>query len=285
MYFRHYDQAGLDAQYQVRPYVPDLDDIFSRWERRSEETRNMYECRVDVPYGDKPLEKMDIFPGSKPGSPIQVFIHGGYWAHLDKRTHSFIAAPFVAAGHAFVAINYTLAPAASMDDIVLQCRNALAWIGYNAGSFNGDASRIHISGHSAGGHLVGMMMAKDWPSEGQFSPDFIKSCCAISGLFDLEPIRLCYVNEKLQLKEEEVERNSPIFLMPRGKMPIIVAVGADEQNEYLRQSSEYFNLLRKNGHDAEYLAFSNQHHFQIVEEFGLIGSDLSKRVLRNMSRL
>lgn len=285
MLFRHYDFDGLDAQYRLRPKIPDLDDIYVRWKEKSEATRAKHECRIDVPYGDKPLEKLDIFPASTPGAPIHVFIHGGYWQNLDKSSHSFIAEPFLAEDITFIAINYTLAPDASMDEIVQQNRDALAWIGRNAATFNGDMSRLFISGHSAGGHLVAMMMATDWAAEAGLPEDFIKSGCAISGLFDLEPIRLSFVNDKIGMTKEDAQRNSPIYVLPHGRSPVLVAVGADETDEYLRQSSEYFHLLRKNNYEAEYLVFYRQHHFHIIEEFANIGSDLSRKIIEGMPGL
>jgi acetyl esterase/lipase len=90
---------------------------------------------------------------SKPGSPIFVFIHGGYWRMLDAADSTFMAQTFVEAGVAVVAINHALALAASVAEIVRQCRAGLAWVYQNAARLNGDPARIHVSGSSAGGHL------------------------------------------------------------------------------------------------------------------------------------
>jgi arylformamidase len=108
-----------------------------------------------------------------------------------------------------VVINYALIPTVDMDELVRQCRASIAWVWRHADSFNGDPGRLFVSGHSAGGHLVAMLMATDWPAFGA-PADVLKGGCGISGLYDLEPIRLCYRNDVLALTPEAARRNSPI---------------------------------------------------------------------------
>ena len=129
-----------------------------------------------------------------------------------------------------------------MDELVRQCRAGLGWVYRNAESFGGDPDRIFISGHSAGGHLVAIMMATKWPGLDAQSPalrgDLIKGGCGISGLYDLEPIRLCFLNEDLNLNKKVADRNSPVQLWPAGPAPLVLAVGGEEGPEYLRQSED-----------------------------------------------
>jgi len=283
MLYKNYDDAGLDAQYRLRARHPDYQDYFDKWEQESERVRQKFPCRLDIAYGDKPGEKLDVFPAPKPGAPVQFFIHGGYWQFLDKKGHSFIAEPFVSAGCAVVAINYTLAPGATMDEIVRQNRAALAWTYRNARSFNGDPSRIYLSGHSAGGHLVAMMMATHWETEWGLPADIVKGGCAISGLFDLEPIRLCYVNDALKMDEEVARRNSPIHHLPKGSRPLIIAVGAQETDEFIRQSADFAAILKDYGYPAEYLLLPNHHHFTILLELGKAHSPLTQAIFKQMA--
>eukprot|EP01032_Pedospumella_encystans_P022155 gene22154-25108_t len=82
-----------------------------------------------------------------------------------------MAATFTAAGATVVAVNYSLAPGVTLDHIVDQNRHALAWVHRHIAQYNGDAAQIYLCGSSAGGHLVGMLLApgrssrrKPWPS-------------------------------------------------------------------------------------------------------------------------
>lgn len=282
--YRNYDRAALDAQYNMRLRHTDFQHYFDQYEQESERVRRSLPCRLNVPYGEKPGEKLDVFPAPHPDAPIQLFIHGGYWQALDKSSHNFVAEPLVASGCAVVVVNYTLAPEADMDEIVQQNRKALIWTYHNSSAFNGDSSQIYLSGHSAGGHLVAMMMATDWTAEGDLPVDLIKGGCAISGLFDLEPIRLCYLNEALGMDEEAARQNSPTYHLPRGGGPIIVAVGSLETEEFLRHSAEYTAALKEAGYPHEYMALTGLNHFDIVQELGKMNSPLTQTILKQMSK-
>ena len=208
--FRHYDQQALDREYNNRAKVSDHGAWLARYPRESEATRAALPVRLDVAYGAHPGETLDIFPASGPTpAPIQIFIHGGYWQWLDKGDFSFVARAFRPAGVAVVVINYGLIPSVTMDELVGQCRAAVAWTHRHAASFGGDPGRIHVSGHSAGGHLVAMLMATDWKIFG-VPAHVIKGGTGISGLYDLEPIRLCYLNDVMKLSPADARRNSPV---------------------------------------------------------------------------
>src|SRR5262249_10822764 len=121
---------------------------------------------------------------------------------------------------------YTLAPEPTMDRIVREARTALRWLHRQLATLGGDPSRLYVGGWSAGGHLAAMLM--DEP--------ILAGGLAISGLFDLEPIRRCYLNEKLGLDAEEAHRNSPLLNVPARAAKFIIAYGAEELPELKRQS-------------------------------------------------
>src|SRR5437773_4558714 len=226
--FRHYDQEALDREYNNRLKVPEFAEYLDRWPRTSEAARRELPCRLDVRYGASPGETLDIFPADGPGpAPVHVFIHGGYWHRMDKADFSYVARGLRPAGAATVVLDYGLVPAIDLDELVRQCRAAIAWVHRHARQWGGDPDRIAISGHSAGGHLVAMLLATDWAASG-VPADVVKAGCAISGLYDLEPIRLCYLNRVLALTPEVAQRNSPVHLAPARPTPLILAVGGTE---------------------------------------------------------
>ena len=209
--YRGYDRAALDAQYNNRARIPEYVDYFDRWLDWSAKTRAALPGGRDVAYGDLPVETLDIFPAEQHNAPILIMIHGGYWYSLDKHHDSFVAEGCRPHGVATVVVNYGLAPDYRMDEIVRQNRAAAAWVWRNAASLGCDPSRIHVLGQSAGGHLAAMLLATDWPAFGTGLPaDLVKSAVSISGIYDLEPIRLCYLNDKVGMDEAEARRNSPV---------------------------------------------------------------------------
>jgi len=279
-----YDQAGLDAQLNLRAAVPDAERYFKLYEETSAEARATLPCRLDVAFGPSPEETLDIFPAADPGAPIHVFIHGGYWRAFSKNEFSGIARGLAPAGATTMIVNYALAPAVDMAEIVRQCRAALAWAWRHGAEHNGDKGRIFVSGHSAGGHLTAMMAATDWPAfDAELPADLVKGGCAISGIYELEPIRLSYLNADIRLAPDDVARFSPIRLRPARMAPLLLCVGDGETDEFRRQQDAYRDALADLGHQVGVVAAPGLHHFNVVDELARSDAPLNRAVREQMS--
>ncbi|WP_309682143.1 alpha/beta hydrolase [Polaromonas sp.] len=232
------DPQWLDRMYNNRALVPEHARHFARWDEDSRRARERLPCQLDLAYGEGAGETLDLFPSPRPGAPVLVFIHGGYWRALDKAGHSFVAPAFTAAGSCVVVPNYALAPAVSIPQITLQMVKALAWVWRQIALHGGDPARITVVGHSAGGQLAAMLLNCDWRAfGGDLPPDLVKNALSISGLYDLEPIRQTpFLKESLKLTPAQVLQASPA-LLPRPRQGTLYSVvGASESDEYLRQN-------------------------------------------------
>ena len=265
--FRGYDQAALDAQYNNRARFPDFKEHFDNWNLWSEATRARLPCMLDVAFGPTPLEKIDIFPAEARGAPIYVFIHGGYWYSLDKSHYSYVAEGMRPHGITTVVNNFELAPNADMDTIVQQNRAAIAWLWRNADSFGADRNRIYVCGHSAGGHLGLMLLGTDWQAYGEGMPaDVVKGVCSIGGIFDLEPIRLSFLNKTLKMDAAQAARNSPLQQTYRTPAPLSLVVAVDESDEFHRQSEQMRDHWAALGYPVELLIPPGLDHFSVVND-------------------
>jgi acetyl esterase/lipase len=250
------DRAALDAAYNNGAAVPASPKIIADWQARSEKVRARYPDGLDLRYGDGERNRIDFFEAKK-NSPLLVFIHGGYWQMRSKELFAFLVPGLLAHGISVALVGYTLAPAKRMDGIVGEIQSAIRYL-------DSRGNRMIASGWSAGGHLAAMAMQIPAVNAG----------LVISGLYDLEPIRHCYVNDKLRLDEFEAQRNSPVS-MPAFSEPITIAYGANELPELCRQSEDYAKkvkhakLLRLPGHD----------HFTILEELASPEGALTREVL------
>ena len=266
VYLDYDDQDGLDAQYNNRKRFPFYIDYFNKWPEWSGRTRERLRGHLNVPYGVDRAETLDIFPAETAQAPVHVFIHGGYWHSLHKDDFSFVAEGMVANGVTSVIVNYGLAPDYRMDEIVRQNRAAIAWLGRHAGEYGGDPNRLYVCGQSAGSHLVGMLLATDWPAfETGLPSNPIKGGCSTSGLFDLQPIRLCYLNQHVRLDEAEAERNSPTradFPVP---VPLMLVTGEDESEEFYRQNRAMAERWRALGYPLTTIEREGEHHFEICD--------------------
>ena len=262
--YKQYDQAALDRQYNNRLQVPDYLFYLQRWELLSRQTEKKYTSIKDIPYGELPLELLDIYPSSLPQSKTLIYIHGGYWQRLDKSDFHFITEAFQSYNFTTVILNYPLAPAVSLDQIVLSCCKAIQWLHQNLSQYNGDSHQMYVAGHSAGGHLAAMLMTTDW-SHFNLPGEVIKGYCAMSGLFNLTPIRLSDINEVLKMDQDMVLRNSPVQLKPLTQSPLLLAVGADESDEFKDQGRELYADWKEKSISLQLLEIPGLNHYSILE--------------------
>jgi arylformamidase len=279
MIYRGMDQAALDAQYDLRAAVPRFPEHAASWVGRSEAARRAHECRLDIAYGDAPAETLDLFPAG-PGAALVIFFHGGFWRAQDKRDFLYPAPAFLARGIAYASVNYTLAPAASIDEIVAESRRAVAFVARNAADLGIDPCRLFVAGHSAGGHLTAMLALTDWSALGLADAPMCGGC-AVSGVYDLEPIRLCYLNAVLGLDAAAAARNSPWRLLAasgRAAPPLVVAVGGNETAEFRRQQDEFAGAWRQQGLKLTVVSQPGEDHFSIMDRFAEPTSKLFRAV-------
>ncbi len=257
-----YDRDGLEAQYNLRISHPDRDAVYEEYRQRSADFRAAAGGQYDVPYGMAERQRLDVFPGATPDAPVFLFFHGGYWRALDKSYFSFVAEPFCRAGWTAILANYTLAPDATIDVIVDQARQAVAWAGVSFPKADG----IVLSGHSAGGQLTLMSILTDWAPRGVPAP-LIVAGLPVSGVFDLEPLRHTTINERIHLDAASAAQNSPIRLIQPSPVPLLVAAGGAETDEFRGQSSRFVDAWRAAGNRAELFLAEDTNHFTVLRAF------------------
>jgi arylformamidase len=281
--YQGYTRSELDVQYNALATVPDASRILADYAALSAAMRSKLPCRCDVPYGTHADETVDLFPAPRPGGPVLVFIHGGYWRTLSKSDSSFMAEAFTTAGAAVVAVNYSLAPGASLDRIVDQVRRALVWVHRHAEDFNADRRRIHVCGSSAGGHLVGMLLSPGWHAEYGVPEDVVAGACAVSGLFDLTPIPHTAANAWARLDDASARRLSPIAHLPdRHGPPLIASSGEHETAEFLRQTVAYAEAWAACGFPCERVRMPGTNHFDVILALAQRDSPLCAALMRQM---
>ena len=234
--------AWHDQQYNSRGRIPEHLQILQLWSESSTRARAALRCVLDQPYGEAASEKLDIFLPqrrgvSAPPAPVLVYLHGGYWRALDKRDQSFVATPFVQAGALVVLPNYALAPAVSIQHIVMQMVQALAWVRRNIAAHGGDPDRVVVAGHSAGGHLASLLLLCDWSAVAPDLPaHWLQAALSISGLYDLEPLRHApFLAPDLALDRLQALALSPARMRAPQQGRLVAVVGAHESEEFHRQ--------------------------------------------------
>jgi len=236
----HYNPRASIGQKRVESYL-------ARFQSQSAEARRQIQGDYDLRYGPAPLQTFDLHkPAGKPPFPTLIFIHGGFWRSLDKSDHSFVAPPLVAAGVAVVNLNYDLCPKVTLDDIVREAREALLYLWRNGEASGLDRTRLHISGHSAGAHLCGMLLNHDWRAAGLPEKPVASAICS-SGIYEPEPVIGTTVNNDLRLTLDMARRNDCVARPPRYDLPLTIIVGGAEPAGWIAQSERYHEACRSAG--------------------------------------
>jgi arylformamidase len=269
----------LEKGYNVRLLVDDFDGLIEKWSKWSEDFRANADSSLNCQYGDGEKDKLDIFRCGMPNAPLFIFIHGGYWQRGDKSIYSFVANSFVNSGIDVALIGYQLCPEATMTNIVEKIRAAIVWIWNNADEYSISKNRINVSGHSAGGHITGMVLATCWKEVSKNLPDnLVKTGIPISGLYQLNPIRETTIADALGLDDAESLALSPHFFEPQTQAPILVTLGGGETPEFHWQTDNFVNKWKGFKASLDYFAEPDVDHFGVVERLANLESQIFTKV-------
>jgi acetyl esterase/lipase len=250
--WRGLSRAALDSAYDNGAAVPDSAARIADWTSRSDATRARPGTLRDLPYGPRPRNRIDLFRAEAGAAPLLVWFHGGYWQRNSKEVFSCLAEGPLALGMDVAMPGYTLAPEATLTEIVAETAAALALL-RDGGFARGP---IIVAGWSAGGHLAAM--ASEQPG--------VAACLPVSGIFDVEPCRHCYLQERLRLSAEEAQGLSPLRRLSRSRAPMLVAWGGAELPELRRQSRDYAAARGAAGLPTRTLELRGEDHFSILEQ-------------------
>lgn len=281
--WRDMDASELARQYNARDTVSNLEEILKNYRDTSTPMYQLPHAR-DIAYGPHPDERLDLFPvPGRPDAPLFVFIHGGYWRGLQKEDSVFMGETFTERGISVASINYQLAPDASLEEIVAQCRRAVAWLYKNGTDQGVDPTRMVLAGSSAGAHLAAMVVAPGWQAaagmpEGKRS--IIKGAVLVSGLFDLAPVQQTTPNDWLRLDAQRAKALSPVHMLPPASTRLFISAAELDTDEFKRQSIVYAAACEQHGCEVQYLEVAGRNHFDIILDWMNPEALLTRHTLR-----
>ncbi len=281
------NQAALDAAYDQRAYAPTFSEQIVRRGRQNEMARARLGEPENFGYGTRPVEKVSVYLTDLAGranAPVNIFFHGGAWRTSTARDFAWTAEALVDNGAHCAIPDFSFVQDVGGDLAVLgdQVRRAVAWVYQNAHRFGGDPERITISGHSAGGHLAGVVLTTDWQGAFGLPARFIKGGVIACGMFDLEPVRLSSRSEYVAFTDEIEQELSPQRHLDRLNVPLIVGYWTLETPEFQRQSRDFAAAVRAAGKPIELLVAEGYYHLEVAETlanpYGLLGRALLEQM-------
>ncbi len=275
----------VDA-FHVPSHVPNFEAHVADYEFASRATRLRLPSRLDVPYGEGPDEKLDLFFPTSPSAtlrPIHMFVHGGYWRAQSKDRYAFVADEATAAGAIAAIIDYSLMPKTRMATLVDQTRRAARWLVENAATFGGDPRSVSASGHSAGGHLASYLTARG-PGETDAAP-LVQAALLVSGLYDLGPLARSFLQAEVRFTDEEIAAWSPVGGRGAPNVPVTLVVGGAETAPFHDQMAAYADVLSRAGARVSTAVLDGEDHMTIVRRLGRAGAECARTSCVRRSKL
>jgi arylformamidase len=273
--FLDYDQAALDRAYDQTQWAPNMQQVLQRRAAASEAVRARLGAPRSFAYGPSAIERLDVYPTARPAAPVMIFLHGGAWRGGDARSQAYPAEMFVQAGAHWVVPDFATVMDVGLDGMVAQARRAVAWVAQHAADFGGDPGRLYVGGHSSGGHLAGNVLVTDWVKDFGLPADLIKGGLCVSGMYDLEPVRLSARSSYVKFDDRIEHELSPLRHLGRLRAPVVVAYGERDSPEFQRQSRELAAALEGAGRLRALLVGRGLNHFEMPETLasadGLLG--------------
>jgi arylformamidase len=281
--FLDMDQQSLDDAYDQEVYAPNRALVVERRKVASERARAILGAPKRLAYGPSEHEGLDIFDCGIKGAPVNVFVHGGAWRRNVAADYALQAEALVRAGAHAVLIDFINVDQAKGDLFPMyeQVRRALAWVWNNAASFGGDRDRLHVSAHSSGSHLSGVVLTRGLKEEG-LPPDAFKGAVLLSGMYDLAPVALSKRSSYVSFTQAMIEQLSGGRYIDGLNTPLVLAYGTCETPEFQRQTRDFAAAVKAAGKPVEVLVGEAYNHFELLETlanpYGLTG----RAMLRQM---
>lgn len=253
--YKEMDFFQLNVAYNNVKAIDDFDEVMRIFHEKSNLVYTTNSWIRNLKYGRRPRECYDFLSCGNPDAPTYIFIHGGYWSNCCKEDFAFISEGPLAHGMNVILAEYTLTPQITMTEIVAEIGQLLEHLTDDRDNLGIIGKPFFLSGHSAGGHLAAMYR----------SHPAVSKVHMISALVDLEPISLCWLQDNLKLTPYEIMDLSPLLHVVKGA-PTLIAVGAGELSELVRQSTEYAIVCEKNNEHIGHIHIPCATHFTMLDD-------------------
>lgn len=273
------DQQELDDAYDQHKYAFNQPQVNRRRTAQALRAQPFIGQPLTQAYGPTPIETLDIYKARQPNAPVAIFVHGGAWRQGRAADFAYLAEPVLAAGGAYVILDFTNVDDAGGDlmPMVDQVRRAVAWVYQNAASFGGDPNRLYLVSHSSGSHLSGNVVTHDWAAAG-LPKDILKGALLSSGMYDLVPVRLSKRGAYVKFTDAMVEKLSSIRHIDKLHTPLVVSYGTEETPEFQRQAKEFAAAVLAAGKPVKLMVGEGYNHFELPETlanpYGYLGRTL-----------
>lgn len=270
-----------EAEFNPRRAVPEADEFSAKSKIKSDQAHQKFTDIEELRYGPEPLANLNLRRSSKANQPLFVFIHGGYWRGRDKNDFGYVFNALEPSEANVVILNYDLCPEVTVSQISRQIQQALLWLHANAPELGFDRESFYVAGHSAGAHLIAMVLAQE-PAQFCIPDGMVRKAYLMSGIYELSPVLNISVNEEIRLRSEDVYPLSPINFPPSKKTVYDIIVGEAEPPSWVAQSVSFSSYLDQQGVRSMLTILPKRHHYSILQDMEAPDGVLAARFINDI---
>ena len=270
-----------EAEFNPRCAVPEADEYSAKSKLKSDQAHQKFTDIEELRYGEGPLANFNLRRSSRANQPLFVFIHGGFWRARDKNDFGYVFNALEPCDVNVVVLNYDLCPQVTVHEISSQIQQALLWLHSNAADLGFDDKRIDVAGHSAGAHLIAMVLAQA-PSVFSLPDGMIRRAYLMSGIYELSPVLNISVNQEIRLGPEDIHALSPIHFPPSKNTPYEIIVGAAEPPGWVAQSVDFASNLSEQGAQSNLTILPGRNHYSILQDMEAPDGLLAARFIKDI---
>jgi len=276
--FLNYSQEELDHNYKQEDWAPNLEQILQRYDFRSQVTRERLGDPEQFSVSKDDSNKITFYRAKNANAPVHIFIHGGGWRAGVASSYLFPAEMFLDRGISYAALDFNHVQEVGLDGMVDEVKRAIEWIYRNSERLGIDRERIFISGHSSGAHLAGVILTSEWESQG-LPENLIKGATLISGMYDLEAVRLSARSKYVPFTDEIEDSMSPQRHLGKIDCDVILAYGGLETREFQRQTIDFFKAMKSSEKSVQLVYLEPYNHVEIMDDFANPYNPVAKQTL------
>ncbi|MCH9609031.1 MAG: putative N-octanoylanthranilate hydrolase AqdA1 [Chlamydiales bacterium] len=257
----------IQDSYNVFKTIPDPWGWLQANREKAQAVQNQLAPIKDISYGQESIQKLDIYaPLDGINVPVLIDVHGGGWTHGSKMPRALQAKAILSKGIIWIPIDYGLAPDYSIDQMIDHVRCAMSWVYQNIKTYGGNPDQLFVFGNSSGAHLAATALMPGWPARYKLPDDVIKGACFTSGIYDLKDHVRYNIppQELLCMTQEEAKSVSPLSNLPTEPLPVVMAYGENELENFIVQSQKYANALQERNCPVTLIEVPMAHHFDMI---------------------
>jgi acetyl esterase/lipase len=203
-------------------------DVFFELVGSGADTRNL-EVRSGLVFDAAHGLKLDVYaPKQAAAAPVVVFFYGGSWVEGHRRWYRYVGSALANHGVITIIPDYRKYPEVHFPEFMDDAALAVAWARAHAAEIGGDAQRLFVMGHSAGGQIAALLACdRRYLADTGMQPRDLAGMIGVAGAYAFLP----FVDDEPDIFGNDAHGrydSQPINFVDGDEPPMLLLQGEDD---------------------------------------------------------